>query len=1043
MSNLATITNNILADSGIDDINVVVTTGSYANPAWITSLAWTKITGAPANIVTGTGVSGRVAYWNGTNSITSDADLLFDGSNLIISGDIALTNGANRQISIGSVTNYNYRLRTDGDDFVITEAGITDRLRYSYSNVRWIITGGLTVSASTTLSNLAGTGTRMVVADSSGVLSTQAIGSGSITGSGTTNTLPKFTGSTTIGNSLFTDNGTNGAIGGENYSSGTSVRTFNISAPLYAGLAFWANNQLTGDIFSYGVTGNLFINADPTNIFSSSKIVFAIDGTERFSVFNNGNVAISSTASNPTARLEISANAGVDVLNVAGYDVLKWDSGDILTFGGYKSGQWNSVVISTAGSPRLTIASTGAATFSNNLSTTNGSVTIKTAAFGGLLNLQSGTTTDNWQLYHYSPDNTLRFNYNGLGGDEFILTTLGAATFSSSVTAAGTITLSNDGTFGSNYKTLGLTGNTNGTHRIFAGTSDDMFFAAATGKGFDFRPNGTSTTTLYISSGGAATFSSSVTSQVNNISADGAGVVLQGYVDNTLRIAARGSGYNSGARGGLLASTGDFSSTVNITTSSTTGYLRVGGGNGAGESRIFIEAAGNNSYIDSYGDNNYKPLQIQANNLILNSASGGNVLVGTSTNGGYRLDVAGQIRSVSSTPLIISMSTNASNDAVVSASWTDGNSMQMRYNANQALGFIDNNYPVTAGEVYGDIYFRQNVSGTMTRRMTIQARTGNVSIGTDTANQRLTVNGFVRASGLSLNEIGGTISGFIGYEKAWIGSGSSNSIAIAAEGGNNINFYTNGSAIERVRIDSNTMRFNPNNNVFSMYLWLNRQSTQDGGILMATDNSLDWQISNSQRDLWFYSYGLGTTAFRVMRNTGNFLIGTTTDIGWKLVVDGNIYLPQGANRQIFIGSATAYNYRLRTDNDDFVITEAGVTDRLRYSYSNTRWFISAATTCTSSITATSFFESSDATIKTLIEDNYQAKDIESVVAKLYIKNGKQELGYFAQDLEDILPSAVSKGTDGLLNLSYREVHTAKIAALEKEISELKKQLKNN
>jgi hypothetical protein len=47
MSNLATITNNILADSGIDDINVVVTTGSYADPAWITSLSWTKITGSP------------------------------------------------------------------------------------------------------------------------------------------------------------------------------------------------------------------------------------------------------------------------------------------------------------------------------------------------------------------------------------------------------------------------------------------------------------------------------------------------------------------------------------------------------------------------------------------------------------------------------------------------------------------------------------------------------------------------------------------------------------------------------------------------------------------------------------------------------------------------------------------------------------------------------------------------------------------------------------------------------------------------------------
>jgi hypothetical protein len=71
MSNLATIVNNILADSGIDDINVVVTTGSYANPSWITSLAWTKITGAPANIVTGTGTANEITYWTGSSTVGS------------------------------------------------------------------------------------------------------------------------------------------------------------------------------------------------------------------------------------------------------------------------------------------------------------------------------------------------------------------------------------------------------------------------------------------------------------------------------------------------------------------------------------------------------------------------------------------------------------------------------------------------------------------------------------------------------------------------------------------------------------------------------------------------------------------------------------------------------------------------------------------------------------------------------------------------------------------------------------------------------------
>ena len=95
-----------------------------------------------------------------------------------------------------------------------------------------------------------------------------------------------------------------------------------------------------------------------------------------------------------------------------------------------------------------------------------------------------------------------------------------------------------------------------------------------------------------------------------------------------------------------------------------------------------------------------------------------------------------------------------------------------------------------------------------------------------------------------------------------------------------------------------------------------------------------------------------------------------------------------------------------------------------------------------SVTATSFFESSDATLKTLVQDNYQAKGIDSVVAKLYIKNGKEELGYYAQDLQAVLPSAVSKSSDGLLNLSYREVHTAKIAYLEEKIKQLEKLLSN-
>jgi hypothetical protein len=99
-----------------------------------------------------------------------------------------------------------------------------------------------------------------------------------------------------------------------------------------------------------------------------------------------------------------------------------------------------------------------------------------------------------------------------------------------------------------------------------------------------------------------------------------------------------------------------------------------------------------------------------------------------------------------------------------------------------------------------------------------------------------------------------------------------------------------------------------------------------------------------------------------------------------------------------------------------------------------------AVTATSSITATSFFESSDARLKSDIVD--LDIDVSGIIAKSYFKNGIKEIGYIAQDVENIIPSAVSTRENGYLDLSYRQIHTAKIAALEKEVAELKQQLKN-
>jgi hypothetical protein len=190
----------------------------------------------------------------------------------------------------------------------------------------------------------------------------------------------------------------------------------------------------------------------------------------------------------------------------------------------------------------------------------------------------------------------------------------------------------------------------------------------------------------------------------------------------------------------------------------------------------------------------------------------------------------------------------------------------------------------------------------------------------------------------------------------------------------------------------------------------------DGG---TSQNDYALRVRNANETELFKISGNGYSIF-----SNNVIIGSASDNGTKFRILGPNALGTFFDAQND-GAAGATFQRI---GNSFPFNQ--------YTFANGNVIVGG------SVTAISFFESSDATLKTLVEDNYQAKGIDSVVAKLYIKNGKQELGYYAQDLEGVLPSAVSKGSNGLLNLSYREVHTAKIAYLEEKIKKLEKLLSN-
>ena len=124
------------------------------------------------------------------------------------------------------------------------------------------------------------------------------------------------------------------------------------------------------------------------------------------------------------------------------------------------------------------------------------------------------------------------------------------------------------------------------------------------------------------------------------------------------------------------------------------------------------------------------------------------------------------------------------------------------------------------------------------------------------------------------------------------------------------------------------------------------------------------------------------------------------------------------------GSSVSY------DNSTYLTTSSAASTYLPFT----------GGTLTGLLYAPGYFETSDKRLKTQLEANYAPQNVGDIQAYLYIKDGKEEVGYYAQEVSEIIPSAVAEGADGFLTVAYNQVLVAKIQYLENKLKQLEHEL---
>jgi len=504
----------------------------------------------------------------------------------------------------------------------------------------------------------------------------------------------------------------------------------------------------------------------------------------------------------------------------------------------------------------------------------------------------------------------------------------------------------------------------------------------------------------------------------------------------------------------------DNGTNVGIGTNTPTANLEV---YNASQGNIYISSAlGNASALRFFsGGNEYVTLRNLANGNFdietgtgspatrMRITSGGNLLVGTTTDNGARLQVSGTL-TASSTTLTASANTYAGGSLKLT-SFTGGTNIFLT--SVSGLFALSNgggaDHLLIASTGAATFSSNQNATSTYTIQNTDSTNTSSrLRLDLISGNSALSIVSIHNDHNYIASVTGKDLyfqQSFGGTTNMIIKSSGNVLIGTTTDNGARLNVQTSGSAVGGIRLTSAT---NTNGSAFVASnaggdSYFGRNSSTGGAFTGAAYATVVYGGGN-------YPMGFYTNDTEQMRITssGNVLIGTTTDNGQKLQVNGTSYF----SSDLLIGTTSnspSSNVGIKTYADGRIYCVSSSSANTSESYSmystgaaNYRFYVGWGGTIYA--TSTSISGISDISLKRNIRDlDKGLQDILQLKPRRFDwKNGdgKDNIGFVAQEIESIFPELISE-------YKYNQFETKKslkmgdlIPSLVKAIQELKQEI---